>query len=406
MKFNDTLQFNNLEDIVKAGFVLPISILANIRNFCFFLHRNEFFDSLALLEDDIFQPLDSDEIFMANRMIKQYSLFKTVLYSSSILPSFGCPISRILFGIDSAEKANMAKSRKKKLTAVNPGMVEKSKVEEFSSEYYKAKRFSREGKYGQIKKKKTAVNPGMVENSKVEESRDEFNEKVLIILLFIGNKFLKCSKCNILLLLLLLLLCFSVQLLRHRSEIKKCGQLHGYRWMYLKCLQKNLVVTQDIDRELLGLLDPEGVEIRKRLRRRQYHNKGPNYLWHIDSYDKLKPYGICINGCIDGFSRHIIWLRAGPTASDPKEDLNEVVMEWNVHKISKSRNSIAPTGRPAIMFDISSLYGAKNYCVEITNFSVDSLFDHCTFNEYPCDKDILFVQNFNFRKQIPTSERS
>lgn len=99
MKFNDTLQFNNLEDIVKAGFVLPISILANIRNFCFFLHRNEFFDSLALLEDDIFQPLDSDEIFMANRMIKQYSLFKTVLYSSSILPSFGCPISRILFGI-------------------------------------------------------------------------------------------------------------------------------------------------------------------------------------------------------------------------------------------------------------------------------------------------------------------
>ncbi|CAH1107743.1 unnamed protein product [Psylliodes chrysocephalus] len=89
-----------------------------------------------------------------------------------------------------------------------------------------------------------------------------------------------------------------------------------------------------------------------------------------------------------------------------QEDLNEVVTEWNVHKTSKSRNSIAPTERPAIMFDIPSLYGAKNYCVEIPNFSVDALSDHCTFNEYPCDKDILFVQNFNFRKQIPTSERS
>lgn len=105
-----------------------------------------------------------------------------------------------------------------------------------------------------------------------------------------------------------------------REEIGKSGQLHGYRWMHLKCIQKNLVVTQDTIRELLWLLDREGVETRKRkrLRRRQYYNKGPNYLWHIDSYDKLKPYGICINGCIDGFSRHIIWLRTGSTSSDPR----------------------------------------------------------------------------------------
>lgn len=104
------------------------------------------------------------------------------------------------------------------------------------------------------------------------------------------------------------------------KELQQASQLHGYRWFHLKCLQNNLVVTQDTVRELLLYLDPKGVEMRKRkrLRRRQYHNKGPNYLWHMDSYDKLKPYGICINGCIDGFSRQIIWLRAGSTASDPK----------------------------------------------------------------------------------------
>jgi hypothetical protein len=44
---------------------------------------------------------------------------------------------------------------------------------------------------------------------------------------------------------------------------------------------------------------------RKRLKRRIYCC--PNYLWHFDAYDKLKPYGICIHGCIDGFcSKHVV----------------------------------------------------------------------------------------------------
>lgn len=63
-----------------------------------------------------------------------------------------------------------------------------------------------------------------------------------------------------------------------------------------------------------------GVELRgrRRLCRRSYFAKGPNYIWHLDSYDKLKPFGICINGCIDGFSRKIIWMNAYTTSSDPK----------------------------------------------------------------------------------------
>ena len=28
---------------------------------------------------------------------------------------------------------------------------------------------------------------------------------------------------------------------------------------------------------------------------------GPNYAWHCDGYDKLKPYGLPIHGCIDGY---------------------------------------------------------------------------------------------------------
>ena len=47
----------------------------------------------------------------------------------------------------------------------------------------------------------------------------------------------------------------------------------------------------------------------RRLRRRKYITEGPNSCWHADGYDKLKPYGFPIHGCIDGYSRRILWLK-------------------------------------------------------------------------------------------------
>ena len=69
---------------------------------------------------------------------------------------------------------------------------------------------------------------------------------------------------------------------------------------------------------LLALLDPTGTSQRytRRLKRRVYRSKvsgyipnlkycinyiqGPNFAWHCDGYDKLKPFGLPIHGCIDG----------------------------------------------------------------------------------------------------------
>lgn len=104
------------------------------------------------------------------------------------------------------------------------------------------------------------------------------------------------------------------------DQFNQYGMLHGYRFMHLKCIQAGLVVTQSTVRALLKILDPQGVQLRsrRRLRRRLYNNPGPNFLWHVDSYNKLKPYGICINGALDGFSRVIIWLHAYSTYSNPK----------------------------------------------------------------------------------------
>ena len=33
---------------------------------------------------------------------------------------------------------------------------------------------------------------------------------------------------------------------------------------------------------------------------------GPNFVWHLDGHDKLKPFGFSIHYCIDGFSRNLI----------------------------------------------------------------------------------------------------
>lgn len=97
------------------------------------------------------------------------------------------------------------------------------------------------------------------------------------------------------------------------------GQMHGYRWMHLKCLETELVVDQETVRVLLHIIDPEGIELRRkrRFRRRIYSIKGSNSVWHIDGYDKLSRYGIKIHGCIDGFSRQIIWLKASVSNKNP-----------------------------------------------------------------------------------------
>ena len=78
-----------------------------------------------------------------------------------------------------------------------------------------------------------------------------------------------------------------------------------------------------IDRETVrivsGLIDPEGVQCRRqrRLVRRRYFSRGPNFLMHIDGWDKLKRYGLAVHGCIDCFSRRILWLEAGRSNNDP-----------------------------------------------------------------------------------------
>jgi len=94
----------------------------------------------------------------------------------------------------------------------------------------------------------------------------------------------------------------------------------GYRRMHRTLTNKGIVCRREDVRKVVKRLDPQGVNDRrrKRLRRRKYRNQGPNSVWHIDGHDKLKPYGFSIHGCIDGFSRRIIWLEVNSSNKLPE----------------------------------------------------------------------------------------
>ena len=43
----------------------------------------------------------------------------------------------------------------------------------------------------------------------------------------------------------------------------------------------------------------------------------PNAAWHIDGYNKLAPCVFHVSGCIDGYSRRIMFLQVAAPSHDP-----------------------------------------------------------------------------------------
>lgn len=303
------------------------------------------------------------------------------------------------------------------------------------------------------------------------------------------------------------------------EQLQTHGKLHGYKLQHLRCIQEGFVVTQNTVRHLLKILDPRGVELRQRnrLRRRLYHNPGPNFVWHVDSYDKLKPYGICVNGAVDGFSRMVVWLHAYSTNSNPKviagyflsevekiggtatrirtdmgtengtmkdmqrflrldhndgfarncfilgssihnqrieswwaflrkhhaqywmnlfqklkdldhftgdfldkqlvlftclniieEELQKIAHLWNTHIIRQSRNAIAPSGRPYMMYTLPELFGGQNHLKQVSEQAVETCKAHCLQRgPYTCDETVfslsclLMTDNFLHAPSTP-----
>ncbi|CAH1266883.1 Hypp3614 [Branchiostoma lanceolatum] len=124
--------------------------------------------------------------------------------------------------------------------------------------------------------------------------------------------------------------------------------------------------------------------------------------------DKLKPYGFCLHGCINGYSRRCMWLHVGTTnkdaavvatlylntvnqlegcpqlvRSDPgtenvvvaamqgilrfcfmpiiRQQLLEFMEDWNDRRIRPHRGATVPGGRPNVLFFLPERTGGDNF---------------------------------------------
>ena len=135
------------------------------------------------------------------------------------------------------------------------------------------------------------------------------------------------------------------------KELDGPGSCKGYRGMWgLLRTSYGIQTSRDNAMSPLRQLDPEGTSQRKarRLRRRRYYSESPNKCWHDDGYDKLKPYGLPIHGCIDGYSRKIIWLKVARSNNDPLipakyyfEAINSLsLLPTNIRRDARTENGI------------------------------------------------------------------
>ena len=117
---------------------------------------------------------------------------------------------------------------------------------------------------------------------------------------------------------------------RIEEDLDGPASLDGYRNTWHTLRREGFNVPRRAVERFKKEIDPEGCEARRRhrLKRRLYVNPGPNHCWHMDGYDKLKPYGFPIHGCIDGFSRKMLWLKVSRTNNNPF-----VVGQWYLETV-------------------------------------------------------------------------
>ena len=83
-------------------------------------------------------------------------------------------------------------------------------------------------------------------------------------------------------------------------------------------LKYNIWVSKEDVRKAIKDIDPEGVDKRRKkvIHRRKYESLGPGQIYHLVGNDKLKSWGLCIHGCVDGFSHKILCLVTSSTNHD------------------------------------------------------------------------------------------
>ena len=121
-----------------------------------------------------------------------------------------------------------------------------------------------------------------------------------------------------------------------KRELRGQSAGHGDRFMWNKLktiygIQVRRSTVMKISREE----DPAGVLLKKsmHIKQRVYTRNGPSNTLHTDGNDKLKPRGFPIQGCVDAFSRKVLWLKVTRSNNNPVVPASyflKTVSKWNL----------------------------------------------------------------------------
>ena len=67
-----------------------------------------------------------------------------------------------------------------------------------------------------------------------------------------------------------------------------------------------------------------------------------------------------------------------------------MVQKWNFHRICPSKNQNGPSGRPAVMYTVPSIYETRSHLQQVDRIHIQLCQDECQYRDnYPCDEDIF-----------------
>ena len=113
-----------------------------------------------------------------------------------------------------------------------------------------------------------------------------------------------------------------------KIELEGPGKLLGYRALNQKIrTEHHICVPRNLIADILFEMDPEGVAARDVKRKNKkpkmpFTSDGPGWTYSLDGHDKLmgfqnNTFPLAIYGCLDTFSRKIIFLKVWMSNSDP-----------------------------------------------------------------------------------------
>ena len=116
-----------------------------------------------------------------------------------------------------------------------------------------------------------------------------------------------------------------------RLFLTEHGNFIGFSMVYGYLQSIGLRIQQSRVRRSLAQVDPENSRLRWAMvvSRRAYAVRAPNSLWHIDGHHSLVSWGFVIHGCIDGYSRMIIYLHC---ASNNRSETVGELFQQGIHK--------------------------------------------------------------------------